>query len=161
MKKTISLCASFLLLLLIASCSKSEDEPSAQANLKITMGIHCGWNLRLDSLSVDANYASLRQNYNSNGQTIKLTNLNLIGNNQVKSLENALDWAYFSSLNYNSGELGSDGCDIWLRVNRDGQSHEIRFSPDDTIPQLRAFTDQLDSIWSEMGNFPPEMLDNF
>ena len=161
MKKTFTLCTSLLVLLFIASCSKSKDESTAQAKLKITMGIHCGWNLRLDSLNVDEKFVALRQNYFTNGQTIKVSSNKVLENSRLQSLENALDWGYFSSLNYNSGDLGSDGCDIWLRVNKGSQSHEIRFSPNDTIPQLRAFTDQLDSLWSTMGSFPSDMLDNF
>lgn len=150
------------ILISLSSCSKNTNEPEgADYNLELSMGIHCGWDLRQDSISIAADSASLHQNYRVDSNTIKLSASKSLGVQQIKSLKAALDWNYFSALNYNSGDLGSDGCDIWLRIKRGGQSHEIRFSPSDTIPQLRALTDQLDSIWSEMGDFPPEMLDNF
>jgi len=161
MKKILKPFACCLLVILFA-CSKNDNDPeTGDYNLRVSMVIHCGWASCLDSLSIDGNYASLKQNYRANSSTIKVSAVKVLEDKQIESLKTALDWNYFSSLNYNSGDLGADGCDIWLRINRGNQSHAIRFSPTDTIPQLRAFTDQLDSIWSDMGNFPPEMLDNF
>ncbi len=157
MKNLIIFCSVILSVISVTSCSKEEED----AELKITMGVHCGWGLRQDSISLNSTNVILRQNYWVNNQTISLQNIKSISPAKVSSIENSINWPYFKSLNYNSGNLGSDGCDIWLRISKDGSSHEIRFSPDDTIRSLRPLTDQLDSLWSKMGSYPTDLLDNF
>jgi hypothetical protein len=149
---------------LFGACTKKDSgEDNNNTNLKITMGVHCGWGLRFDSLSIENNNADLVQKFTDPtlNATISIVSQESLTTSEINALKAALDWNYFSSLNYNSGNLGSDGCDIWLKIDNGTQKHEIRFGLADTIPQLRPLTDQLDSLWSRMGEFPPDMLDNF
>jgi hypothetical protein len=152
------------LLVLITACSKENAEETNESQvLKINMGIHCGWGLRLDSLTIMSNQAHLIQNFRSDPFSvfISVDSVKSLSNSQVNDLVAALDWNYFQSLNYNSGTVSSDGCDIWLKIEQGGQKHAIRFSPADTIPQLRKLSDQLDSIWVNMGYSPDDLLKNF
>jgi hypothetical protein len=149
---------------LIISCGKKEETPTfSSAHLKFTMGVHCGWGLRFDSLTVDANQAHLVQDFwsASSNTRIAVESKQSLSTTEVDALKSVLDWNYFSSLNYNSGNLPVDGCDIWLTIENGSLKHQIIFDLSDTIPQLRPLTDQLDSIWSRLGVFPDGMLDNF
>ena len=162
--KNINLLCFIIIGSLLISCSKKEENPSVNsASLKFTMGVHCGWGLRFDSLTVDANQAHLVQDFwdASSNTRIAVDSKQSISSTEVDALESALDWNHFSSLNYNSGNLPVDGCDIWLTIENGSLKHQIVFDKADTIPQLRILTDQLDSIWSRLGVFPEGMLDNF
>lgn len=162
MKKIVAF--SFSCLLVFCQCSKEEEgQVDTAKELKIVMGIQCGWGLRNDSLSIEASQVRLVQYFRNDPFTsyTAIDSVSQISAQQLKDLNSALDWNYFKSLNYNSGGLGYDGCDIWLKISKDGAQHEIRFDVLDTIPQLRQFSNQLDSLWSSMGYFPKDMLDNF
>jgi hypothetical protein len=152
------------LLALITACSKENLEDTSESQvLKVNMGIQCGWGLRLDSLTIIGSQAHLIQNFRSGpfSAFTAVDSTKVLSNSQVDDLVAALDWNYFKSLNYNSGTVASDGCDIWLEIEQGGQKHAIRFSPADTIPQLRSLSNQLDSIWVNMGYAPDDLLKNF
>lgn len=162
--KNINLLCFIIIGSLLISCTIEEETPGVNsANLKFTMGVHCGWGLRFDSLTVDANQAHLVQDFwNASSNTrIAVDSKQSISSTEVDALKSALDWNYFSSLNYTSGNLPADGCDIWLTIENGSLKHQIVFDMADTISQLRLLTDQLDSIWSRLGVFPQGMLDNF
>tara|TARA_R110002050_G_scaffold917_4_gene6589 strand:+ start:14023 stop:14514 length:492 start_codon:yes stop_codon:yes gene_type:complete len=162
--KNIKLLSFLVFASFLVTCTKKEETPDSNPpNLKFTMGAQCGWGLRFDSLTVDAYQAHLVQDFWSatTNANIVVNSKRTISTTEFNNLESALDWNYFKSLNYNSGNLPVDGCDIWLTIENGGLRHQIRFSMADTIPRLRPLTDQLDSIWSGLGVFPSDMLDNF
>jgi len=162
--KNYPLLSLLLIIMLLGACSKKDTgEDTSSTNFKITMGVQCGWGSRLDSLSIGVNQAHLIQNFYTtpNNLLVVINSKQSLNTSEVNALKAAIDWNYFSSLNYNSGDLASDGCDVWLKIENGNQKHAIRFSFADTIPQLRPLTNQLDSIWSRMGDLPADMFDNF
>ncbi len=61
----------------------------------------------------------------------------------------------FKNINYNQGGLGFDGCDIELAIRKDSSFHRILYQETDPLNGIDNFIFQLDSIWNEIGKYPP------
>ena len=162
MKNAIRLSFFFLLLFLWQDCRKEENQRSTPdlintviiPHIEIEYALTCGWSTRADTLRISRDSIHLYQRIQGWGQAPYDTLIDTafyVPLAWLDSLYYNLDMAAFQQLNYQSGNLPSDGCNVDLYLKKDNSSHAIQFNLMDSIPGWENYLRRLDSLWIEAG----------
>jgi hypothetical protein len=139
-----------LIMYFILSCKKDPSEYTLPPDLLIKTGYECGWCSFNDSLLLskyDLYYSASSGGCENYHQDTLLHDS--ITKEELTSLMMKLDLKkYFASTLDQCGICG-DGCDHWVEITANRQSHWIRYtnySYDSALQWLEPFTDQLNEI---------------
>jgi hypothetical protein len=146
-----SLLLGILLGLFLMACQKKDNPPANDANAALfSMWTSCGWCVGADSIKITealTTYGSIRP--------CDTTDVFLEVNTSPQdyaSLIALYDHEAFEKIVDKTGNLAADGCDQWVRVEKDGKSHTIWFENvlEDRLLPVRDFLLRLESIKQEM-----------
>jgi hypothetical protein len=133
-----------LLCLFGTSC---EDEDNDEIVIKT--GRECGWCVGYDSLVItefSSNY-KFRSPCDEPADKEKSRKTNRAEWNDLLA---ALNWDDFKNVNVNTCALCVDGCDTWIYIENNHESHKIRFTDNSTeIEPIRAFVEKLNALHEE------------
>jgi len=166
MRNAIRIWPLTLLIVLFGACTEDQDsEPNlvnngiVMSDIEVEYALTCGWGSRADTLQISRDSVSLYQHvrgWGNVGDTIIDTSF-LTPIPWRDLLYKNIDMNAFKQLNYNSGGLPFDGCNINLSVDKDSDFHAVLMKYGDSINPIQNFVNQLDSLWIEAGGlFPPE-----
>jgi len=146
----ILLSLTILLCLVGMSCDddddKDDDEP---IDIVIKTGRECGWCAGLDSLTISKLNSSYAFGASCLGTEDKKRNAktNSIEWNELLA---TLDWDEFNKVQVNTCAVCTDGCDTWISVEKNHQTHLIRFTEYSTeIEPIRPFVEKLEALIEE------------
>lgn len=131
------------ILLLLTGLSCEDDGDSSKHVIKT--GKACGWCAGADSLVVTRthlsyDFATCDESKNKNID--EATN-----REQWNDILRSLDWNAFKSINVNTCALCADGCDTWIVVENNKESHQIRFTENSPeIEPVRAFVEKIRTL---------------
>jgi hypothetical protein len=133
------------MLLCLAGIS-CDDEPS---DIIIKTCRECGWCVGRDSLTIRKSNSSYAFHSPCSGIDDK--------NRHVKTdatkwnqLVASLDWNEFNKVQVNTCAVCADGCDTWISVEKNHETHRIRFTESSTeIEAIRPFVESLDFLIEE------------
>jgi hypothetical protein len=144
--------ATGLLILLLFSCEKEEENSGAYEDLVISTRYACGWCGGLDSLIITKNdlyYCYYNFCFDSVHRKNETT-----GADEWEDLVDAMDLNEFLKLNMDRCNICADGCDTWINIETDTVSHSIRFGYQDSaeIIKITPFIEKLDDIKVRLRN---------
>jgi hypothetical protein len=134
-------CVTILILLTGLSC---EDDGNYN-QLVIKTGKACGWCAGADSLvmtrsHLSYDFAACDESKNKNID--EATN-----RDQWNEVLSSLDWNAFKAVNINTCALCADGCDTWIVVENNKESHQIRFTENSPeIEPVRTFVEKVRAL---------------
>ena len=125
---------------------KKYDEP---IDIVIKTGQECGWCGGMDSLTItklNSSYA-----FDSPCPEIEDKKRNAkTDSTEWNELLATLDWDEFNQVQVETCAVCTDGCDTWISVEKNHQTHRIRFTEYSTeIEPIRPFVEKLDSLIEE------------
>ncbi len=139
--------AAILLFLFGTSC---EDDDRAEIVIKT--GRDCGWCVGSDSLVItmfSSNY-KFRSPCGEPADKEKYTKTNRA---DWTELLVALNWDDFKKVNVNTCALCADGCDTWIYIENNHETHQIRFTDNSQeIEPIRSFVEKLNALNEEFRN---------
>lgn len=59
-----------------------------------------------------------------------------ISEEEWQNLKNSIDYDQFLALDYNECNLCADGCDEIIRITKPGETHTIRYDPEQNIGEV-------------------------
>jgi hypothetical protein len=154
----------FLLLFsLILGCDKGNepddnlvDPKLVLADIELEYSITCGWGSRADTLIINQDSVHFVQNLRWGNSMDTIIDTSFVSpKTWLSLLYDGLNTNAFQQINLNSGGLPYDGCDVFLYIKKNQQSHAIRYEPSDTLVGMQSFIRQLDSLWNQIGMVPP------
>jgi len=132
--------------ILFLSCEKSTYD-----ELEITTGSDCGWCAQDDSLfiSVEKTHYEFTELCTTDHSTDRQTN-----RKEWDELVDLLDIKEFEKIHLNTCFSCADGCDTWICIRHNSESHQIRFADYDSlaVSDIQPFIDKLETIRSNIRN---------
>jgi hypothetical protein len=114
--------------------------------LEISIGTACGWCGGMDSLyiTIDKTYYE----YNNLCDDSDFNRDLLTDKNEWNQLITLLDMKEFQGIDINECNICLDGCDTWIFIKSNSESHKIRFGSYNIadIRSIRPFVVKLDSL---------------
>jgi len=138
---------SFTILLCLVGMSCDDDDDDCEPiDIVIKTGQECGWCAGMDSLTItklNSSYA-----FDSPCPEIEDKKRNAkTDSTEWNELLATLDWNEFNQVQVETCAVCSDGCDTWISVEKNHQTHRIRFTEYSTeIEPIRPFVEKLDSL---------------
>ena len=139
----ILLSLTILLCFVGMSCDDDDDDDDEPIDIVIRTGQECGWGAGRDSLTItklNSSYAfqsrieDKKRNANTNPK-------------DWNELLATLDWDEFNKVQVNTCAMCADGCDTWISVEKNRETHRIRFTESSTeIEPIRPFVEKLDAL---------------
>jgi hypothetical protein len=135
--------ASITILLVLTGLSCEDD--GDDSHLVIKTGKACGWCAGADSLVMTRthlNYEFAACDESKNKNIDESTN-----HEEWRKLLRSLDWNAFKRVDVNTCALCADGCDTWIVVENNKESHQIRFTENSPeIEPVRAFVEKVRAL---------------
>ena len=121
---------------IFSSCqdkSIQQDLTTPEDQTTIEFGTICGWCAGGSVLIVTPDSVKFTAEIpcGENHDTVSVNDRLPAG--EWKTIEGSYDYSRFGTLEYNSCHYCGDGCDKWIKITKNDQSHEIRYAPTDTI----------------------------
>jgi len=139
----ILLSLTILLCLVGMSCDDDDDEP---IDIVIRTGQECGWCAGRDSLIITKLNSSYAFDSPCPGIEDKKRNAET-DPSEWNELLATLDWNEFNQVQVETCAVCSDGCDTWISVEKNHQTHLIRFTEYSTeIEPIRPFVEKLEAL---------------
>lgn len=138
--KTTLIALSFLLLF---SCSEEEEKLETDYTFVIEFGTECGWCAGTETISVkkgEIEYIRVIPCGDNKGTTVKTENFEY---DKWNELIEDLDTDLFNALEYNICNICADGCDELIKVIRNGETHQIRYNPNEDIKGIESLQEKL------------------
>lgn len=133
-----------LSLLFLAGCEK--ENLNATDSFRIEFGSVCGWCAGEEKITVSQSkieYTRIIPCGENEGQTeLKRT----INSEEWDNLINTLDYDYFLTLDYNECNVCVDGCDEFIKITKNGEPHEISYTPGTEIEGIESFQEKLEEL---------------
>jgi hypothetical protein len=141
---------SVITLIFFISCKKDPPEYKLPQDLLIKTGYECGWCSFNDSLVLskyDLYYTASSGGCDNYHQDTLL--YDSITKEELTSLMMKLDLKKYFACTLDQCGICGDGCDHWVEITANSQSHWIRYtnySNDSALKWLEPFTDRLNEI---------------
>lgn len=134
-------CVTIFMLLTGLSCEDDGDD----SRFVIKTGKACGWCAGADSLVMTKTY--LKYSFVACDES-KNKNIDEATNrDEWNEVLSSLDWNAFKAVNVNTCALCADGCDTWIVVDNNKESHQIRFTENSPeIEPVRAFIEKVRAL---------------
>ena len=138
---------SILLCLVGTSCDDDNDKDDDEhADIIIKTGQECGWCGGMDSLTI----TKLNSIYAFDSPCPEIADKKRnakTDSTEWNELLATLDWDEFNKVQVETCAVCTDGCDTWISVEKNQQTHLIRFTEYSTeIEPIRPFVEKLDSL---------------
>ena len=135
-----------LLCLVGMSCDDDDDEA---LDIIIKTGQECGWCGGMDSLTITK--LNSRYAFHSPCPGIEDKKRNVkTDSTEWNELLATLDWNEFNKVQVNTCAVCADGCDTWISVEKNHETHRIRFTEYATeVEPIRTFVEKLDAMIKE------------
>lgn len=144
--KKILIAATIIVLALACQDEQLIAEKSS-SDLIIKTGTICGWCSMNDTLSINGNvvrYVNYTQCDNSKPAVEKIEE---ISSAEVDSLLSLLNFDEFKKIDLNTCNVCFDGCDTWIFIKKGTETHQIRFTGNETqLQPIRTFVDRLNAM---------------
>ena len=136
-----------LVILLFLFGTSCEDDDRAEIVIKT--GRDCGWCAGSDSLVMtmfSTNY-KFRSPCGEPADKEKHAKTNRADWDELLA---ALNWDDFKKVNVNTCALCADGCDTWIYIENNHETHQIRFTENSQeVEPIRAFVEELNALYEE------------
>lgn len=139
----------FVLVLLVAIACHDEQiiKVTSRPDLVIKSGTICGWCSKNDTMTIQDNSIKYVNYTGCNNTNPSIEKTGSISNAKVDSLLAVLDFNEFKKIELNTCNVCFDGCDNWLYIEKNGESHYIRFTGNESkLEPLKKLIDQLEEI---------------
>jgi len=141
MKNHFSFIFFVLSTLIFTACLK--EDLKTHDKLLIEFGSACGWCAGEETITISESKIEYIRNIpcgENEGQT-KLSRT--YNSEEWEGLINSLNYDYFLTLDYNTCNVCVDGCDEFIFITKDGETHEIRYTPGNEIEGIESFQEKL------------------
>lgn len=123
-----------------------DDDDNESVDIIIKTGRECGWCGGRDSLTVTKLNSSYAFRSPCPGIDAKNRNADTDPAEWDKLLA-TLNWDDFNQVQVNTCAVCADGCDTWISVEKNRETHRIRFNDSSNeIEPIRPFVEKLDSL---------------
>lgn len=148
MRNTFKFFSILIFTLLIFACS--EKEPEISDSNQIKFGTVCGWCAGEEFILVSSSkveYHRIIPCGEDAGNTTKSIDYCSC---EWDVLISSFDFELFNTLEYNECNVCADGCDEFLQISFDNNSHEIRYSPTTTVEGMEDLQELLQDLLETM-----------
>jgi len=146
MKNRIGLLLFVLSLLLFSACEK--EELKAKDNFIIEFGSVCGWCAGEEKITVTESKVEYFREIPCGENAGKTELSRSFSSEDLNDLLGSFEYEHFLSLNYNTCNVCVDGCDEFIVITKDGETHEIRYNPGIEIEGIEGFQEKLEELLS-------------
>ena len=154
MKRYLTPLSVLLGLLLAFACAEEQTENiesfDKSESFYIEFGTECGWCAGQEFIKITESkveYTRVIPCGEQKGITTKNRELN---KTEWDKLTNSYNLEKFVDLNYNSCNVCVDGCDEIIRIGNENSSHEIRYTPSESIESIKNLRSKLTEIMEGM-----------
>ncbi len=148
MKKFLKTGLVILVLLILGACERNEIPE--QENIKIEFGSECGWCAGKEFITVtNSGIKYIRNIPCGEGKGIKGKEKE-ISSKEWNEIQSSFDYSLFTTLNHNSCNVCVDGCDEIIRITKNDNIHEIRYSSPNEVEETKDLRQILSKIMEEM-----------
>ncbi len=125
---------------------------SSDEDLLVEFGTECGWCVGEEMISITSSKIEYTRTIpcgENKGVTKKSKSITKA---ELDSINSALDYNLFKTLEYNECNVCVDGCDEIIRISKNKNTHEIRYTPGKKISEIENLRYILNKILLEMQN---------
>jgi len=139
---------SVLVILAIIACHDEQIiTMKSQPDLVIKTGTICGWCSKNDTMTIQNNSVRYVNYTGCSNVAPAVEKTGGITNNKVDSLLGDLNFNEFKKIDLNTCNVCFDGCDNWIFIEKDGESHYVRFTGNESeLDPIKKFIAQLEKI---------------
>lgn len=136
----------------VVSCLNHTYDFGENGSVVIEYGTVCGWCAGEEAITV----SSVKVDYlrqipcGDNKGTKNATNP--ISEERWNDIITSFDYSHFVALDYNECNVCADGCDEFIKITKNGSTHEIRYSPSIQIDGLDDLRDELNSLINDFSS---------
>lgn len=146
MKNRIGLLLFVLSLLLFSACKK--EELNARGSILIEFGSVCGWCAGEEKITVTEKKVEYFREIPCGENAGKTELSRSFSSEDWNDLIGSFEYEDFLSLGYNTCNVCADGCDEFIIITKDGETHEIRYNPGTEIEGIESFQEKLKELLS-------------
>jgi len=149
MNKIISSFVLISSLLFAVSCAEEDPVPEGSESFYLEYGTECGWcagHRYLEISEGKVHYSFIIPCGENEGTINDSRNLTA---EEWQNIQNAFDYEYLLSLNFNECRVCVDGCDEIIRINGEENLHEIRYMPGEEIEGIEELQEILADMMEE------------
>lgn len=138
---------SMLVILALACQDEQLASEKSPSGFTIKTGTICGWCSKNDTLSIIGNSVRYVNYTQCNNSIPALEKTGEMNNAELDSLLMMLDFGEFKKIELNTCNVCADGCDTWIYIQNDGDSHLIRFTGNESnLDPVKEFIERLNAI---------------
>ncbi len=123
-------------ILMILGCKSMDTNRIDNSTLVIKAGFICGWGSGQDSIEISQTAIKYIYHVPRESEKAKITKTRAVSSSEWTEIMNAVNMDNFNKLKYNTCNVCVDGCDEWINIQKDNQTHEIRFDKGATIDTI-------------------------
>lgn len=131
------------------SCLKEDDKPELDDSYVIEYGFQCGWCGGTGFITIMPGEITYQRIIPCGEKEGEVTLSDELDSDEWEELLSSYDHDQFLNLEYNQCNVCVDGCDEIIRIRANNHTHEITYSPGDTIPGLLDLQDKLRNYMSD------------
>lgn len=146
MKHLVTKTYILVIVLLLSSCAEEDPILENSEDFYLEYGTECGWCAGHRYLEISEGKVHFTFVIPCGENEGTITNSRNLTPEEWQKLQNAFDYEYLLSLDYNECRVCVDGCDEIIRINEEADFHEIRYMPGEEIEGI----EELQEILAEM-----------
>ena len=134
-------------LFIFISCTEADN--LGDNDIQIKYGTECGWCAGEEFIIINQSDITYKRIIPCGDMAGTYSSKRPITKEEWNGLQKSMDYKKFKTLDYNSCNVCSDGCDEILRLSDRVSDHEIRYSPSDNIKGFEEVIDILRDMIEE------------
>ncbi len=142
-----------LFVFFLFSLSCSDDIKMSDSDFSIEFGFACGWCGGTANLIIEKGKLSYERRIPCGENEGTETNSRALTEAEWDEITSSFDYNYLARLDNSACNVCVDGCDEIIRIKKQGETHELRYNPSETIEGLQNFQELLRKYFAE---FQPE-----
>ncbi len=144
MKNQFGIVVFVLSLMLLTGCE--EENIKAKDSYRIEFGSVCGWCAGEEKITVTESKVKYFREIPCGENAGKTELSRSYSSDDWDELVHSLEYDHFLVLDYNTCNVCVDGCDEFIIITKDGETHEIRYNPGTEIEGIEGFQEKLEEL---------------
>jgi hypothetical protein len=138
-----------LTVLLLFGCYNSELKQTNGSDLVIKAGFVCGWGSGADSIVISGKGINYCYYIPAKSSRPQISRTRSVSRDEWIQIEDAVNMAGFTRLQYQSCNVCVDGCDEWIFIQKGDSLHKITFGKGRKIDSISSLQAKLAQIRAE------------
>jgi hypothetical protein len=140
-----------IIALVLNTISCTEEDPILEDSegFYLEYGTECGWCAGHRYIEISEGIITYTFNIPCGENKGTVTMSRNLTTEEWQAIQDAFDYDFLLSLNYNECRVCADGCDEIIRINDESDMHEIRYNPGEEIEGIEELQNILFEIMEE------------